>query len=103
MDCVTDDGIISGDPEELPKWAQGHWTISKQAVNFMLSPLSESPDLLEVPKNVLPGAMIAEMKSALGAGQHRSSLMRKWFANAEKHISENSPIAHDSHGASGHR
>ena len=103
MDCVTDDGVISGDPEELPKWAQGHWAISREAVNFMLRPSSESPDLLEVPKNVLPGAMIAEMKSALSAGKDRSSLMRKWFENAERYLSENSPIARDSHGASGHR
>jgi hypothetical protein len=102
MDYVTADGVVSGRPDELPNWAQDHWTISMEAVNFMLSPSSANPHLLKVPKNVLPGEMIAEMKNALGSGKDRSRRMQQWFENATEYLSENSPIARHSHGGSGH-
>lgn len=99
--CVTDDGVIVGEPEALPRWAQGHWKISREVVNFMLVPSSKSPHDLDVP-SVLPAKMIAEMKSALGAGKDRSSRIQKWFENAEEYLSTNSPIERDSHSGSRH-
>ena len=101
MDCVKED-VVTGDPEELPKWAQEHWTISKIVVNFMLSRSSGSPHHIKLPKNVLSGELIADLKNALGSGEERSSRMHQWFGKATKYISENSPTARHSHGHAGH-
>lgn len=100
--CVTAEGDVMADPEQLPKWAQEHWTVSKIAVNFMLTHSSGDPYRIQIPTNVIPAELVADMKSALGAGKKRSVQMQKWFERATDYISKNPPTARPATGHTGH-
>ena len=104
LSCVTTDGFIIRDPDFLPFWARDLWTISKNAVNFMLSDASKvSDEDIDVPFGLLTEQLIVDMKRALGSKKNRAQLIRRWFADAQLWISENPPSPDGTHGSSGHR
>lgn len=101
--CATSEGILTRDPDHLPIWAKDLWSVSKNAVNFMLAQSNEvSEDSLDVPPGVLTNRLIADMHRALSSGRRsRPRLIKKWFADACEWISENPPAERRSHGGSG--
>ena len=101
--CTTSMGVLTRDPDQLPMWAKNLWTVSKNAVNFMLSrPTKDSEDFLDVPRGVLNDRLIADMKRALHSKDNRASQMRKWFEDAKKWILDNPPSELRTHSPPGH-
>ena len=103
--CATSEGFLTRDPDYLPIWAKDLWSVSKNAVNFMLAQSNEvSEDSLDVPPGVLTNRLIADMHRALSSRRtSRPRLIKKWFEDAREWISENPPAERRSHGGSGHR
>ena len=85
-------------------WARDLWSVSKFAVNFMLTRSARGSDyFLDVPQGVLNDQLIADLKHALDARKNRAPLVRKWFKDAREWISLNPPSERRSHSSSGHR
>jgi len=100
---TTSMGVVTQDPEMLPMWAKDLWTVSKNAVNYMLSPsTNKSKEFLHVPHGVLNHLLIADMKRALVSGENRARLLRKWLEEAADWISKNPPSEKQVHGGSYH-
>lgn len=103
LSCVTPGGEVIRDPDFLPFWARDLWTVSKNAVNFMLNDADQSSDeQLDVPPGLFTEQLIVDMKRALVAKKDRGQLVRAWFAKAQTWISENPPSPESAHGSSGH-
>lgn len=101
--CTTATGVITRDPEQLPLWASDLWAVSKNAINFILSPAARNAeDFLDVPQGVLNDRLIADMTRALHAGENRARKMRQWFSDARDWIAANPPGPRRVHGSSGH-
>ncbi|MFK8017093.1 MAG: toll/interleukin-1 receptor domain-containing protein [Gammaproteobacteria bacterium] len=102
--CTTSLGVLTSDPEQVPAWAEDLWTISKNAVNFMLDhPSGGSESDLDVPPGVLTDRLISDLKHALDSRRkNRETLARNWFRDAKEWILANPPSPNRSHGAHGH-
>lgn len=101
--CATSMGVLTQDPEQLPMWAKDLWTVSKNAVNYLLSPsTNKSEEFLDVPHGVLNDRLIADMKRALDSENNRAPLLREWFSEAREWISNNPPTEQRAHGRSYH-
>ncbi len=100
--CVNEAGLLNRDPEQIPIWAMGLWTVSKNAVNYMLSPRSAGSGVFDVPDAVLPDKLVADMTRALSSKKNRARLIRKWFQDCRDWITANAPLERSGHGI-GHR
>lgn len=103
LSCTTPMGFLTRDPDRLPMWAKDLWDVSKNVVNFMLSrPSRVSGDFFDIPRDVLPDRLLADMKRGLESTDKRARLMREWFENAENWILENPPSERTTHSPSNH-
>lgn len=99
--CVTNEGIVSADPEFLPGWAMGPWSVSKGVVNYMVDTPSGRTATVDA-HGVLPDDLASDMERALSPRRvgKRAKLVREWFGASRDWLATNPPgtrIGHSAH------